>query len=47
MAQNAKLRQKMKTEKTEKRWYFLKDDDHGWLFDNRNVDANYWKTAET
>ena len=46
MAQNAKFSLKMKTEKTEKRWYFLKDDDHGWLFDNRNVGDNYWKTAE-
>ena len=47
MAQNVNLRQKMRTEKTEKRWYFLKDDDHRWLFDNRNIGGNYWKTAET
>ena len=36
----------MKTEKTEKRWYFLKDDDHRWLFDNQSVGGYYWKTAE-
>ena len=47
MAQNVNLRQKMRTEKTEKRWYFLKDDDHRWLFDNRNVGDNYWKTGKT
>ena len=47
MAQNVNLWQKMRTEKTEKRWYFLKDDDHRWLFDNRNVGDNYWKTGKT
>ena len=46
MAQNVKLSQKMKTEKTEKRWFFLKDDDHRWLFDNQSVGGYYWKTAE-
>ena len=46
MAQNAKFSLKMKTEKTEKRWYFLKDDDHRWLFDNQSVGGYYWKTAE-
>ena len=45
MAQNVNLGWNMKTEKTEKWWYFLKDDDHRWLFDNRNVGDNYWKTA--
>ena len=47
MARYVKNRLKMKTEKTEKWWYFLKDDDHRWLFDNRNIGGNYWKTAET
>ena len=47
MAQNVKLSQKMKTEKTEKRWFFLKDDDHRWLFDNQSVGGYYWKTAKT
>ena len=47
MAQNVKIGLKMKTEKTEKRWYFLKDDDHRWLFDNQSVGDCYWKTAKT
>ena len=49
MAQNVNLGQKISTEdteKTEKRWYFLKDDDHRWLFDNQSVGGCYWKTAE-
>ena len=36
----------METEKTEKWWYFLKDDDHRWLFDNQTVGGYYWKTAK-
>ena len=47
MAQYVKNRPKMKTEKTEKWWYFLKDDDHRWSFGNRNIGGNYWKTAKT
>ena len=46
MAQNVKIGPKMKTEKTEKRWYFLKDDDHRWYFDNQSIGGCYWKTAE-
>ena len=46
MAQYVKIGLKMKTEKTEKWWYFLKDDDHRWLFDNRNIYDNNWKTAK-
>ena len=46
MAQNVNLGQKMRTEKTEKRWYFLKDDDHRWLLDNQSVGGYYWITAE-
>ena len=34
MAQNVKIGPKMKTEK---RWYFLKDGAHRWLFDHQRV----------
>ena len=46
MPQNVKYKQKMETEKTEKWWIFLKDDDHRWLFDNQTVGGYYWKTAK-